>query len=165
MLLGDAVDPQVEADVLDRRKILVEGEFLGHVADRLLDRLGLAHDVVTRDMARTRRGGDDAAEHPDGRRFPCAVRPQEPENLPPANGEADADRRRRNHRSVSPGLSRRRSQDLPFHGQVLRLFLNAPDHGLLQTRKDDRISPGEPSARMRERCIRASRSHFSPSSR
>src|SRR5262245_61730804 len=66
LLARDAVDACVEAEVLFDAQILVEAEALRHVADVLLDLLGLGGDVVADDRAPPSRSIEDAAEHGDG---------------------------------------------------------------------------------------------------
>src|SRR5690606_12243967 len=76
----DAVNARVEAQVFLHRQVLVQAEALGHVADVLLDRLGLAHDVEADDAPRARGGREDAAEHADGGGLAGAVRPEHAED-------------------------------------------------------------------------------------
>src|SRR5690606_12868469 len=75
-----AVDARVEVEVLLDGQVLVQAEALGHVADALLDALGLAHDVVPHDAAAAGGRVEDAAQHADGRRLARAVRPQHAED-------------------------------------------------------------------------------------
>jgi hypothetical protein len=78
---GDAVDPGVEAQVLLDGQVLVQAEALGHVADALLDALGLGRDVEADDGAAATRRIQDPAEHPDRRGFSGSVGPEDAEDL------------------------------------------------------------------------------------
>src|ERR1019366_3167237 len=84
---GHAVDPRVEGEVLGDGEILVQAEALGHVADALLDALGLPHDVVSDHGAVTAGGIEDPAEHADGGRLSRAVRTEDAEDLAAADVE------------------------------------------------------------------------------
>ena len=86
---GHAVDARIEGEVLEDGEVLVEAEALGHVADALLDALGLPHDVAARDGPAAAGGIEDAAEHPDEGGLAGAVRAEDAEDLPAADVERD----------------------------------------------------------------------------
>ena len=79
-LPGQPVGAAEKADVLGDGEVLVERELLGHVADDLLDPLGLAADVEPADRGGAGGRVEKAAEHPDGRGFAGPVGPQEAED-------------------------------------------------------------------------------------
>ena len=86
----DAVDAAVEVDVLLDGEVLVEREFLAHVADVGFDLFGLGADIEAGHGARAAAGAEDAAEHADGGRLARPVRAQEAEDLALLDLEADA---------------------------------------------------------------------------
>ena len=61
------VDPSVEIEVLIDRKIGVQTEVLGHIADSTLDRLGRRRRVVREHRRPTARGRQHSAEHANDR--------------------------------------------------------------------------------------------------
>ena len=91
LLFGrNAIDAAVKIDVLLDRQILVEREFLAHVADVRLDPLGLAANVKTADRAAAAGRRQDAAEHADRRRLAGTVGSQKTKDLSFRHVEADA---------------------------------------------------------------------------
>src|SRR5205814_783026 len=69
----EAVDPGDEGEILLDRQVFVEGEALGHVAGLTFDRFGFAREFEAEHLARATVGGEEAAEHAQGRRLPRAV--------------------------------------------------------------------------------------------
>ena len=97
-LLGDArrsraatesVDRGVEAEVLLDRQVIVEAEFLRHVADAASDAFGIVDDIDTRHLRASRCGLHEPAQHPDRRRLARAVRPEHAEHFTPVDGEIE----------------------------------------------------------------------------
>ena len=76
-----SIEPRHELQVLGDRQILVEREFLRHVADFALDLQALGPDVVAEHLARAFVGRQQAAHDADGRRLAGAVRPEEADDL------------------------------------------------------------------------------------
>src|SRR5450759_2706160 len=89
VLLAHVVYASEEPQVFHRREAVIQDELLGDEADVPPGLGGLAHDVVTGDLGRTRRRARQRAEHPDGGRLAGAVRPEEPEDLTLWDVEAD----------------------------------------------------------------------------
>ena len=77
----DAVDVGIEVDVLHDRQVAIEAEALAHVADRLLEGLGLAHDVMAGDPGIAAGRLQNARQEPHGRGLARAVGPHQPEDL------------------------------------------------------------------------------------
>ena len=86
---GHAVQSGVEAQILVHREILVEAEALGHVADALLDPLGLGGHVVAHHRAVAAAGIEDSAQHADGGRLAGAVGAQHAEDLTAVHAQRD----------------------------------------------------------------------------
>src|SRR5580693_4868533 len=84
-LEGHPVDARIKPQVLEDAEILVEAKALGHIADVLLDALGLAHDIVSNHGAAARGGVEDPAKHPNGGRLACAVWAEDAEDLAAAD--------------------------------------------------------------------------------
>jgi hypothetical protein len=84
-----AVVRSVEDQVVADRDRAVEIARCGTTATcaRASDRIAHDVDAATNAPLRWAHAG---REHPDGRRLPGAVRPEEPEDLAPADGERDA---------------------------------------------------------------------------
>ena len=76
-----AIDAGEETDVLSYRQILVEREFLRHVADMFLYLLIFRADVETHHPTRSTRGLVQPCQHVHRRRLACTVGPQEAEYL------------------------------------------------------------------------------------
>ncbi len=87
--LRQSVDPSVEADVLGDREVFVEGELLTHVADVLLDALGLRVDVKARNLRTARRWLKQSGQHADGGRLARAIGAQKSQDLACLDGETD----------------------------------------------------------------------------
>jgi hypothetical protein len=77
----------LQHQVLAAGRISVDARALGHVADGAADCVGLAHDVVTRDLAATAIRACQRRAHLDGRRLAGPVRPEEREDLPGPDAE------------------------------------------------------------------------------
>ena len=84
-----AVEPGDKGQVLLDRQILVEREFLRHVADFALDLQRLGADVVAEHAALAAVGRQKPAHHPDRRCLSGPVRTQEPGDL--AGGDIHRD--------------------------------------------------------------------------
>ena len=80
-VLGDAVNPAEEIDVLFHGEIVVKRELLRHVADILADLFGIFGDVEAGHLAVARRGSEQAAEHADDGGFSGAVGSQKAEDF------------------------------------------------------------------------------------
>ncbi len=78
--LVDAVDAGDEFQVLAHRKVLIQAEALGHVADLALDLVGFGEDVVAEAGAGPLVGRQQPAQHADGGGLAGAVRSQEAVN-------------------------------------------------------------------------------------
>ena len=79
---GHAVDVGVESDVLHHREVRIKAEALAHVADVLLEALGVAHDIEARHLGGAAAGSEqDAGEHAHGGRLAGAVGADEAEDL------------------------------------------------------------------------------------
>src|SRR5690606_10566890 len=85
LLAIQTVYPTKEADVFQHREILIQGEFLAHVADVLFDVLSLPIYVESGHRGFARRRLGQAAQHPHRRGFARAVGTQETEYLPFVN--------------------------------------------------------------------------------
>src|SRR4029453_6421521 len=85
----EAVDAAVQADVLARRQVLVQGKALAHVADAPLDRLALRVDVVTRDPRGAAGRRQESDQHSDRRCLSRAVRTEKAEDLASFHIERD----------------------------------------------------------------------------
>src|SRR5262245_26411719 len=77
----EAVDAAVQADVLARCQVLVEGKALAHVADAPLDRLALRVDIVTRDPCGAAGRRQQSDQHSDRRCLSRPVRTEKAEDL------------------------------------------------------------------------------------
>ncbi len=87
-LAGDVVEAGEERDVLFHREVAVEGEQLRHVADALLDLLGVGADVEPGHASVAGARREQAGEHLDGGRLAGAVGAEEAEDL--ALGDLEA---------------------------------------------------------------------------
>ncbi len=74
--VGQAVEVRHEFQVLADRKILVERKALRHVADARLDQVALGANVVAKARAVAGIGGQQPAQHADGRGLARTVGPQ-----------------------------------------------------------------------------------------
>ena len=85
-----AVHAAEEADVLQRRQVLVQAEALAHVADAALHALRVPRDVDAQHARGAAGGAQQAAHHADRRGLARTVRAQEAEDLalPHVEGEA-----------------------------------------------------------------------------
>ena len=79
-LVAQTVELAGKNQVLVHRQLIVEREFLRHVADHFFDRLAFAGDIAAADASDAFRRLEDAAEHPDDGRFAGTVRTKEAEN-------------------------------------------------------------------------------------
>ena len=86
---GNFVDTTVEVDVLLHGEVIIEGELLGHIADDLLDLLGLGHYIEAFHMSLAGGWPEKAAEHPDRGGFPGSIGAKKPEDLSPVHLKAD----------------------------------------------------------------------------
>ncbi len=86
---ADAIDATEEVEVLVDGHVVVEAEFLAHVADPLADVIDLADGVETEDRGSTGGGADQAKQHTHGGRFTGAVGSQEAKNLATGIGQID----------------------------------------------------------------------------
>jgi hypothetical protein len=84
-----ATDIRHISQVVIHKHILVEGSCLGQVPDQPLDLQGMVVDVVVLDRNASLGWLHVAGENPEGRGFPRAVRPQQPQDLPFADLETD----------------------------------------------------------------------------
>jgi hypothetical protein len=80
--IGDPVDARDEFQVLAYGEILVEAEALRHVAHVALDLVRLGADVVTEAGAVAFVGGEQPAQHPDGRGLARSIEAEEPVDFP-----------------------------------------------------------------------------------
>ena len=76
------VDVGVEVEVLHHGQVGVEPETLAHVADLLLDRLGLADDVMAGHPGVAAVGVHDRRQQPHGGGLAGAVGPDQAEDFP-----------------------------------------------------------------------------------
>jgi hypothetical protein len=83
------VKPTEEPQVLDRRQIGVDGQVLGHVADRSLHGPGLGVEVATDHLDRATVSSEQAAQHRDGRGLARTVGAEQAIGLPGRDREAD----------------------------------------------------------------------------
>ena len=77
---AQAIDAGVEIHVLLGGQVLVEREFLRHVADQFLDRFKIPNDVVPADSRRAFGRLQNAAEHPNHSCFSRTVWAEETED-------------------------------------------------------------------------------------
>src|SRR5436190_14686863 len=87
--ISRSIDSAEEAEVFADRQILIEGEFLRHIADHLLDLLPLGPHVKAGHAARSLGGREDSREHANRRRLAGAVRAKESKDLPRTHAESD----------------------------------------------------------------------------
>lgn len=73
----EAVEASVELEVFEGGEFVVEGEFLGHIADEAFDLFGGLFDVEAGDFGGSFGGFEDAAEHADDGGFAGAVGAEE----------------------------------------------------------------------------------------
>ena len=76
-----SLDPAQELQVFHHREVVVEGEFLGHVADLAPQGLGPGGDVQSQNRHFAGGRGQQAAEHADDRGLARAVGTQETVDL------------------------------------------------------------------------------------
>src|SRR4029450_4445535 len=93
--IGDPIEPRDKLQVLAHREILVEAEALRHVADVALDLVRLPANVVTEAGAAAFVGGEQAAQHADGRGLARAIGTEEAVDLPALDA----------HRQIAHGLA------------------------------------------------------------
>ncbi len=86
--IGDPVEAGNEAKVLPRIHVLVETDVLRQVTDDFLDLQRVARRIVPADPDRPRGRFGETQEHQHRRRLPGPVGPQETENLPFGDIEA-----------------------------------------------------------------------------
>src|SRR5207248_5419532 len=86
----EAVNLRVEAQILQNRKIVIEGKFLAHVADALAHRVGIGADVNAIHPGAAAGQRQDAAQHLDDRGLAAAVRPEESEDFARLDPQANA---------------------------------------------------------------------------
>ncbi len=84
---GEAVDPAEETQILNDGQIVIETEALGHVADPVLQGLGVLRDVDAEDARASGGGSEETAQHADGRGLARAVRAEKAEHLALPHGE------------------------------------------------------------------------------
>src|SRR5581483_1325964 len=84
-----AVELAVKNKVLIHGQLVVEREFLRHVADRFFQLVALLHHVESRDVCAAFRRLENAAEHANHRRFTRAVRAEKTEDRAAPDAEAD----------------------------------------------------------------------------
>src|SRR5690349_10749659 len=80
--MGKTIEARDEFQVLAHREILIETEALRHVADVMLDLVGLRADVIAKARAAAFVGGKQTAQHADRRGLARPVRPEEAVDLP-----------------------------------------------------------------------------------
>ena len=89
LLAGHAVECGLQREHLLDAVLAVQRHGLGQVADPTPDLHRLAQDVEARDARRAGRGGQVARQHAHGGRLARAIRPEEPDDLPSLDAEAD----------------------------------------------------------------------------
>jgi len=87
---GHLVDVGVEVDVLQDRQVGIEPEPLAHVADVLLDRLGVAHHVVASHPGVARRRVHDRRQQAHGGGLAGAIRSDQTMNFAGGQHQVDA---------------------------------------------------------------------------
>src|SRR5512133_1937358 len=85
--LRDFIEIGVEIDVLLHCEIRIQTEALGHVADAVLDRVGILDRVQPIHPGLARTGLEDPGQQAHGGGLARAVRPDEPEDLPLLHGQ------------------------------------------------------------------------------
>ncbi len=73
-----------EVEIFKNRQVLVEAEFLRHVAGLAADQRGFADDVMSKASAAPAIGDEKSAQHPDGGGFAAAVGAEKTADLAPA---------------------------------------------------------------------------------
>ena len=68
--------------ILENRQVIVQRKTLAHVADMLLDLLGLCLDGIAANQSIAGSGQQQSAHHLDGSGLSRTIRPQEAENFP-----------------------------------------------------------------------------------
>ena len=86
---AQAVPAAVEAEVLVRGQLVIEGELLRHIADHAFDLLQVARHIQAGDARLTVAGPEQAAEQADDGGFAGAIGTQETEDGALADLEAD----------------------------------------------------------------------------
>jgi hypothetical protein len=87
--IGKVVEPRDEEEVLFDRQILVEREFLRHVADFALDPRAVAAHVEAEHCPLAGVGRQQAADHTDRRGLAGAVRAKETDDLARCDAQVD----------------------------------------------------------------------------
>src|SRR5216684_949445 len=85
----EAVNPAVKLQVFCDCEVVIEAEILRHVADAFADGFGIGADVEAFDAGGTAAERQEAGEHFDDGGFSAAVGPEETENFPFFDAEAD----------------------------------------------------------------------------
>jgi len=85
---AEAVDAAVEFEVLGHSQVIIEGEFLRHVADILLDPAAFGIDIVALHPGLAGGGQEQAAEHADDRGLARAVGAEKAKDLAVAYAKA-----------------------------------------------------------------------------
>ncbi len=86
---GDLLQPRPEPEEVRDPHLLVEGDVLGEVPDAPPGLHGAGEDVEAGDPRLPPRGGHEAREDAEGGGLPGPVGAQEPDDLPPLDGEGD----------------------------------------------------------------------------
>ena len=86
----EAVNLRVEAQILQNRKIVIEGKFLAHVADALAHRVGIGADVNAIHPGAAAGQRQNAAQHLDDRGLAAAVGAEEAEDFARLDAQAHA---------------------------------------------------------------------------
>jgi hypothetical protein len=97
--LDDRIDPSAwvrhfiyvghEIEILKHREVLIEAEFLGHVADLTANLVGLADDIEAETSPASAIGREQAAQHADGGGFAAAVGAEKAADLAFGNLQAE----------------------------------------------------------------------------
>ena len=80
--IGHAIDAPDKFEILADGEVLIKREALGHVAHPPLDEMALGEDVVAQTSPAAAVGGQQAAEHADGRGLARTIGAEKPVDLP-----------------------------------------------------------------------------------